>query len=680
MTPVFSKEVVTHTADILDILLNIQDIDPAKICGKVPYQPEQECTFIVDTSTASIKHRDDVKSDGNGMYIATGVHKQYFDSDYKKMKTESNAKYLVKSSYYTHGNTKTFCRRYHELFVRDNGIFGASAHILLTYQFKNNKPCTILREPHGNSSGRRQYERARKSTLLGIQERSKEGMSASDTYRSLMRSAGDFMTVENTANMPRSMQQIYDLRRSKDEEMIVDLIERSKQPNSEVIFVCEVPYLVIVLAQEWQLQLMEMCMTNHPSVIGIDVTYNCTQFYVTPLCLGHPLVVNRKGKRPYMVGPTCISNSQSREVFTLFANALILKNRGLRDGRLILGSDNQKGLVDGFSEPFRNVHHIACFRHLENNIRDKLTGCSSERKREFLDDILYGPKALANATAEEFPEHLEKLESRWEAMHKGFHMWFKTYQVDRFVKSVIREAREAAGLQEGEIYYNNSSEAINKILKKGMTAKTTVKTFIEHYGKEVQKVLSNIERSIVDEGPYSIRAQYRKELEVGKHCWRTMSLQQRLRAKKKLIRGSTKKLQRKSQQNGPSRSDVIVIPKRKSRKPGERIRLRQTSRCTASCHRGSQFYHLVRSISIRKGQECEKCNKIIKCVSKGCDSLLAAGYVFKSHMVNGRSEVKCVRSLVHLRCLRRSALYNRTLHMCPEFENLISEEQNDMLI
>ena len=90
------------------------------------------------------------------------------------------------------------------------------------------------------------------------------------------------MTVENTANMPRSMQQIYDLRRSKDEEMIVDLIERSKQPNSEEILVCEVPYLVIVLAQEWQLQLMEMCMTNHPSVIGIDVTYNCTQFLCDP--------------------------------------------------------------------------------------------------------------------------------------------------------------------------------------------------------------------------------------------------------------------------------------------------------------------------------------------------------------------------------------------------------------
>ena len=123
LTPAFSKEVVTHTADILDILLNIQDIDPAKICGKVPNQPEQEYSFIVDTSQASNKHRDDVKSDGNGMYIATGVHKQYFDSDYKKMKTESNAKYLVKSSYYTHGNTKTFCRRYHELFVRDNGIF-----------------------------------------------------------------------------------------------------------------------------------------------------------------------------------------------------------------------------------------------------------------------------------------------------------------------------------------------------------------------------------------------------------------------------------------------------------------------------------------------------------------------------------------------------------------------------
>ena len=58
-------------------------------------------------------------------------------------------------------------------------------------------------------------------------------------------------------------------------------------------------------------------------------------------------------------------------------------------------------------------------------------------------------------------------------------------------------------------------------------------------------MLSNIERSIVDEGPYSIRAQYRKELEVAKHCWRTMSLQQRLRAKKKLIRGSTKKTPKK---------------------------------------------------------------------------------------------------------------------------------------
>lgn len=678
-TPLFSTEHITSKYKIFDVLLKADDVDPSKICQKVPFRPEKQLCFLIDTSSEHIKHRDDIRSDGNGTYTHTGVHKDYFSQSAKKVSDCSEAKYLLKASYFTHRTTKVFCRRIFELYEKQDSKFVPRKYVFLAYYFKNGQECCIARPPHGNGSSRRSFERAKKSTLMAVRSNQQQGRSAAETYNTMLAEAGGIMSCDNTTELPRGMQQIYDIRRSSSEEMIVNLINRSRMPDSEVIFVSEVPYLVIVLAKDWQLDLMEMCMTDqHKSIIGIDVTYNCTQFYVTPLCLSHPLLVNQNGKRPYMIGPTCITNSQSSEVFTIFANALILKRKTLRDGALVLGSDYQKGLVDGFSEPFRNVQHIACFRHLERNISTKLETCTSGVKRDILSDILYGETSLANSSAEEFRAQLVELESKWEKLFPGLHQWFVRYQADRFIKSVIRDARDAAGLEDGEVYYNNSCESINSLIKKDMNARTTVPDFIDRFSERVQKTLTNMERSLVCEGPYSLKVKYKKQLEINKSSWATMNLNQRLKARDKLLKGKVTNKEKPAPT--PSRSKVIVTSKKKSKKPGEKIRLRSRTGCSSSAHKSTKYYFLKKSKLIKKGMKCYSCRKVIAADSQGMNAIIAVGTVHMTSEQQEQGMKEYMLTYVHLMCLRGSILHGRTLHMCPEFENSITEEQNDLLI
>ena len=95
-TPLFSMEHITSKYKIFDVLLKADDVDPSKICQKVPFRPEKQLCFLIDTSSEHIKHRDDIRSDGNGTYTHTGVHKDYFSQSAKKVSDCSEAKYLLK--------------------------------------------------------------------------------------------------------------------------------------------------------------------------------------------------------------------------------------------------------------------------------------------------------------------------------------------------------------------------------------------------------------------------------------------------------------------------------------------------------------------------------------------------------------------------------------------------------
>ena len=111
----FSTEHITSTFKIFDVLLKADDVDPSKICPKVPFRPENQLCFLIDTSSEHIKHRDDIRSDGNGTYTHTGVHKDYFSQSAKTVSDCSEAKYLLKASYFTNRTTKVFCRKIFEL-------------------------------------------------------------------------------------------------------------------------------------------------------------------------------------------------------------------------------------------------------------------------------------------------------------------------------------------------------------------------------------------------------------------------------------------------------------------------------------------------------------------------------------------------------------------------------------
>ena len=62
------------------------------------------------------------------------------------------------------------------------------------------------------------------------------------------------------------------------------------------------------------------------------------------------------------------------------------------------------------------------------------------------------------------------------------------------------------------------------------------------------------------------------------------------------------------------------------------------------------------------------------------NAIIAVGTVHMTTEQQEQGMKEYMLTYVHLMCLRGSILHGRTLHMCPEFENSITEEQNDLLI
>lgn len=216
-----------------------------------------------------------------------------------------------------------------------------------------------------------EYARSKSIVTNSLKTKLKEKLRPKNAFDAVMEENGGILNIKNKTCVPRSVQQVYDLnRRTTYYDEIVELLKRKRADNYGVIHLSEVPF-VIIMATEWQLDLLRF-MCSEQQIVGIDLTYNCTRFYVTPLTLCHPLLINSSGKMPYLMGPICISDAQNINVFKYFSAAITIKLPELRTMPLILGSDSQKTVYKGFAEFFEKVHHIFCIKHVEDNIKRKL--------------------------------------------------------------------------------------------------------------------------------------------------------------------------------------------------------------------------------------------------------------------------------------------------------------------
>ena len=468
--------------------------------------------------------------------------------------------------------------------------------------------------------------------------------------------------------------------------MLEQLIANSKDPTSGILFVAEVPHRAIVRGHQWQLDLLSIVTDPQReglrAIIGVDITFNCSEYFVTPMVFAHPLLINAHGKQPFILEPLLITNSRDKKAFATFGHALTIHKPSLKDRKFIIGCDSQLAMYNGLSLAFNSPKLILCTKHIKDNIKRQLQKFHSRSRKIILNDIFYGENSLINQTDDTFDKALSNAHNKWETLAEGFHAWFTKHQSHRFKKGLILPRRREAGLVGDEEYYNNHTESLNKLIKKGNNAKTTIVKLTQHVNKESEITKRNIDRSVIGQGPYKIASKFKKQYEIDFDTWSQMSKKQKLTNLSRFWKGPKPSLDSTSYIVVKSKLDTIGNRSGKSKKPGEKFRIRQNrNRCMSALHKNNGYMHLKLSKRLTKNVTCSNCKRAIDKTIKTSGNIIAAMLKCQKTYHRGmKIGVKFVTLHAHLKCIGVSyEFYKRKLHICPEIEAILTGEQQDMI-
>ena len=230
-------------------------------------------------------------------------------------------------------------------------------------------------------------------------------------------------------------------------------------------------------------QLSSKCMSQkYGSVLRVDATFNCGNFFITLTSFQHKIFVNKQsGTHPVIVGPSIIYKTKKFEVYQYLAGQL--KNHCENFGSLTsFGTDGEINIAKSFVCELPDAINLRCKIHLCHNVERKLSTLSFDKDaRQKILNTIFGKricdtrtKALADAsTVEEFDKMFGDLESHWLELESGqhpgelqFYKWFKKHLAMLMKDNFIASVHQNVGLgSPPELYTQNISECSNSIVK-----------------------------------------------------------------------------------------------------------------------------------------------------------------------------------------------------------------------
>ena len=226
---------------------------------------------------------------------------------------------------------------------------------------------------HGNSKRKgKLFYPSKKSTLQAIKDEL-NSKSAAVAFRNVSVSAGGVLNAREPGDLPRSRKQVYDIKRKmRKVDEIGELLQYTK--NSEESIVLEhhdVPEDLWVLAKpHMTTDLSRFCTSdqlNHP--LSVDPTFNFTAFTYKHLFLKSKWT----GAAPSFLGPMAIHYSKQKSVYKKVIQAVANSTPHLTDRGKGFITDGKESLYRALGEVMWHATGLQCFRHFEQNCRDKLT-------------------------------------------------------------------------------------------------------------------------------------------------------------------------------------------------------------------------------------------------------------------------------------------------------------------
>lgn len=241
----------------------------------------------------------------------------------------------------------------------------------------------------------------------------------------------------------------------------------------------------------------------------------------------------------------------------------------------MIGTDDERALVNAIKTAFPQSHHILCTRHLRQNANQKLTDDAVDKydKGKILDKI-FGDDGLLNADDTIcFDDKCEELESVSQSVSKNFLKYFQ-----KRLKDILREKRKDPDVatQTDKLWTNNNCESVNHVLKQAVDWKRKpLLDFIKSVNELVDAQFKDLKRALVSIGRFRLADSHR-QFAVSKSVWANKTDDERQRLFRRFRKHDIKNTRLVKSTDG--KSDVVA-PRTKGQKLGQRKRPR-TERTT----------------------------------------------------------------------------------------------------
>ena len=438
--PIFSRRNRLRTTS-LHTVRAILDTPKDFLCSKHPTQVNINCSFVVDTS--KLHDPGDTKCDDCGAWkqtkTATTPLRINFCDDGSVLSVQccpSGSRKRLYSLIRRHYICKSAEDLSRHISVLSDPTGQQVPFQFIQYRFAGAEHSVTVK-PHGNyKKNSRPYKRTCPSTLKDLKEELKRHPPKRAMFK-VDRKRGRVLNATCAGDLPRNALQATRIKckmatvkhpNASDplQALVVKFKEINGSPSQFIQSIWLVPDPVIVLFNQVQLNDLEQFCTSQDkaSVLGIDVTFNLGQFYVTMCSYQNFKIVNERGKHPIMIGPTVIHSSKEQSNFTVLFQEIVHRKPPLASSLRTCGTDGEQGLSNAAAEAFPFAVHLQCVNHLRDNMTAHLHKqlLPEDVIKEVLKDV-FGTcteTGLIHASNKEFDAKLQLLKNRWDLLEKPY--------------------------------------------------------------------------------------------------------------------------------------------------------------------------------------------------------------------------------------------------------------------
>lgn len=554
------------------------------VCSAKPRRCQRNAAFIINASF--LDDPNDCLSDDLGPFRHNGQKRWYFVAEEDKgfveveePETMEEGVYVLEKKYWVHLENDDFRRR---LWRLRDWTGEPVKYTMVEYSFKGEEHKIDL-VPHRNSKEtKKPFLRTERSTKEMVKSLVKGGKKPSEVYDAVFEEKGGLMKAESLSSLPRQSQasKFKSAQRENTEKdelwTIANMSKEEAKDGNPFVRFPDCSTGNVFLADDRQMEDIRRFCTNPQrfGVLGVDTVFNCGNFYATPTTYPHLLLVDKTTmKCPTMLGPVSVHKRLNTECYDYLAASMTRAQPALRN-ILSIGSDGDSKIFNGMKEQFPASTWVLCKKHVEDNVRRKLTslGITTSNQQVFVTDIFgnveQNKRGLADCSSRaHFDDELKALKGHWDQKELSirnveqaqFHSWFMRYKSEEMKERMLYPVRRDIGLGY-DYYYNNANESINNSVKRKKDYKRC-KDIVE-FADEIREIKDiqqrNIERAVIGEGPYRLRKEYSEDLEVEPDEWfHKMSPAQRQRHIDKLMTADVKPVEAQQEADArPKQTDA----------------------------------------------------------------------------------------------------------------------------